>query len=449
MAEGESYPTEFNSEKILWKRQVPPGKSSPVLTGPHIFLTAQQNGKLMVLCFDRLTGKIVWERSITPSRDEFQHTLNSAASSTPVTDGENVYAFFGNFGLVSYSPKGEERWRTPLGPFSSVWGMAASPILASGNVVLVLDGFGESLIAAFDQKTGKQKWKATRLPFALNYSTPILRRASTGQEQIVIAGPGQIMAYDAGSGEQRWSADIPGAASIIASLAVGTGVVYSLTYSLEGVPSFDEQLKNLDKDGDGNIGRDEFGTGLNARALEVFGTMHGNRDGTIDRQEWSSIWSQWVGKPVVTAVRLGETSNGTAARSQTAWSYFRNIPRVPSPLLKDGILYFVNNGGILTALDADTGEARKTGRLTGALDNYFSSPVSAAGKLYFTSESGKIAVVKAGTAWELLAVNDLGEECYATPALSAGQIFVRTGQSLLCIGRRRDDAAVGSRLKRQ
>lgn len=93
MAEGESYPTEFNSEKILWKRQVAPGKSSPVLTGPHIFLTAQQNGKLVVLCFDRLTGKIVWERSITPSRDEFQHTLNSAASSTPVTDGENVYAF--------------------------------------------------------------------------------------------------------------------------------------------------------------------------------------------------------------------------------------------------------------------------------------------------------------------------------------------------------------------
>ncbi len=96
----------------------------------------------------------------------------------------------------------------------------------------------------------------------------------------------------------------------------------------------------------------------------------------------------------------------------------------------------MTNGGILTAFDAKTGAVTKTGRIPGALGGYSASPVLAEGRLYFSSEEGKIAVVRAGREWELIQLNDLGEELFATPALSGGQIFVRSGEALYCFGNR-------------
>ena len=426
IAIGHSYPTQFDGQTLIWKRAIPTGKSSPIVTASHIFLTAAQNRKLTVLCLDSTTGKTVWERSVDQPRSEFQHPLNSSASATPATDGENVYAFFGDFGLISFDRKGKERWRTLLGPFTSLWGMAASPVLVGQNVVLLLDGFGESNIAAFDQRTGKQVWKADREPFALNYSTPVVRRAPDGKDEILAAGPRQIVAYDSESGRVRWSAGIPGG-SIVASPVLGSDLAFTLTNSLEAVPSFDEQLKNLDTNRDGQLSSNEFGPGENARVLQTFGSFYGNRNGIVEPAEWAEVWRGWVGRPAVTASRLG---NVVSAPSATAWSHFRNVPRVSSPLVFEGVLYMVANGGILTALDAGTGEVLKTGRLTGAVDNYFASPAASGDKLYFTSESGKIVVIKPGADWSILAVSDLGVECYATPALSRGTIFVRTANSL-------------------
>ncbi len=185
-------------------------------------------------------------------------------------------------------------------------------------------------------------------------------------------------------------------------------------------------MKNLDKNGDGLLSPDEFGKDDNARILEGLGTMAGNRDGTVDRQEWLSIWGDWTGKPALTAVRMGDGA--------TAWSYTKSVGRVSTPLVVDGLVYMVANGGILTAVDAVSGEVRKAARLTGALDNYFASPVVAGGRIYLTSESGKVVVVKPGPAWEVVAVNDLGEECYATPALSGGRMFLRTASALYAFG---------------
>ena len=241
------YMVQFGDKKnLLWKRPIPPGQSSPVLTESRIFLTAEEGENLVVLCLDRKTGKTVWERSVRRSRTEFQHALNSGASATPVTDGENVYAFFGNFGLVSYDAKGKERWRQALGPFSSLWGMAASPVLASGSVIMLLDGFGESNIAAFDQRTGALRWKKNRMQFALNYSTPIVRRAKDGSEEIVAIGSGRVIGYDAKTGDERWSRDMPNG-SIISSPAFADDVVFTQTYSAEVLPSFDDLLKKSDR----------------------------------------------------------------------------------------------------------------------------------------------------------------------------------------------------------
>jgi outer membrane protein assembly factor BamB len=239
VASGNGYPTEFGpARNVVWKQAVPPGKSSPVLTGTNVFLTAERGEELVVLCLDRKTGKPRWERTLRRVRREFQHTLNSGAVATPVTDGENVYAFFGNFGLVSYNAAGKERWRRPMGPFSSLWGMAASPVLAGGVLVMVVDGFGASYVAGYDVKTGKERWRKTRSPFALNYSTPALRRTAAGADEIVIVGPGKAVGYDPETGAERWSGKLP-VASYVASAGMGNDLVFSLSYAVESVPSFD------------------------------------------------------------------------------------------------------------------------------------------------------------------------------------------------------------------
>jgi outer membrane protein assembly factor BamB len=423
------YPTELNDRSLVWKRPMAPGKSSPVLTPSRIFLTSAEAGKLVVHCLDRKTGKTIWERFVLEQRREFQHPLNSSASSTPVTDGKNVYAYFGNFGLISFTETGQERWRVPLGPFSSVWGMASSPVLASGNVVLLLDGFSSSYIAAFNMQTGRQVWKSTRQPFAMNYSTPVIRRLANGVEEILALGPRQIVAYDAESGSARRSSEIPGGV-MIASPVFGDDLAYAMTYALESVPSFEDQLKKLDANRDGKLTPEEFGSDReHARVLQTFGSMYGNRDHTVERDEWVGIWSEWSGKPAITAVRL-DVGEQAVTSSNISWRYERNVPRVPSPLLMNGVLYVVSSGGILTTLDAKTGAALNVGRLTGAIDNYFASPVATGSMIYMASESGKIVVLRSGREWTILALNDLRDECYATPALSGGQIFIRTATSL-------------------
>jgi len=426
---GGDYMVEFGDKKnLLWKRPIPPGKSSPVLTESRIFLTAEEGENLVVLCLDRRSGKTVWERSVRRARTEFQHALNSGASATPVTDGENVYAFFGNFGLVSYDAKGKERWQQPLGPFSSLWGMAASPVLTAGSVIMLLDGFGESNIAAFDRRTGALRWKKDRLQFALNYSTPMVRRTKDGGEEIVAIGSGRVIGYDAKTGDERWSREMPNG-SIISSPAFADDIVFTQTFSQEVLPSFDDLLKKSDKDGNGVLSGAEFGEGQLGRVLTAFGSMAGTRDGIVDREEWAEVW-RWVGKPALTAIRLDGNDN----RPETAWTQLRSVARVPTPLVLNGVLYMIANGGILTSVQASNGALGKVGRLEGALDDYWSSPVGAGDKIFFVAESGKIVVIKAGLDWQILAVNDLDEQSYATPALSAGQIVIRTASSLWKFG---------------
>ena len=124
------------SKNVAWRIELPPGNSSPVLTTDAIFLTAYSDKDLLTLKIDRATGRIAWRRAVPAQRHDERHKLNNAASPTPVTDGRNVYSFFAEFGLVSYGPDGNERWRLPLGPFINLHGMAASPILAGDRIIL-------------------------------------------------------------------------------------------------------------------------------------------------------------------------------------------------------------------------------------------------------------------------------------------------------------------------
>src|SRR5438552_1540264 len=167
-------PTEFGPQKnVLWKTELPEGKSSPVLAGDRIFLTASERDDLITMCLSRTTGKVQWRRSVRAARREAQNPLNHRAAPTAVTDGTRVFVFFADFGLIAYDFAGKQRWQLPLGPFNSQHGVVASPVYADGRVILVCDPDTDSYIIAVDADSGKIAWKKPR-DVINGYSTPII-----------------------------------------------------------------------------------------------------------------------------------------------------------------------------------------------------------------------------------------------------------------------------------
>src|SRR6266542_5564156 len=133
-------PAEFGPKKnLIWRRALPPGHSSPVTADGRVYLTAVEQERLYTYCLETASGRTVWKQEAPRPRREKLHSLNHPASPTPVTDGNNVYTFFPDFGLLSYTRDGKERWRLPLGPFKNIYGIGASPVLADDVVVLVID----------------------------------------------------------------------------------------------------------------------------------------------------------------------------------------------------------------------------------------------------------------------------------------------------------------------
>jgi outer membrane protein assembly factor BamB len=436
VAPDRGYPATLGPQTLLWRRTMPPGKSSPILTASSIFLTAERKNSPMVLCLDRATGQTLWERSLETNRREPRHPLNHNAAATAVTDGQNVFAFFADYGLVSYDSTGRERWRAPLGPFTIGWGSSSSPVLVDGALVIPLDGYVNSYIAAFDQRTGKQRWRAERDPMSHNYSTPILRTGSDGACEIVVLGPRKLIAYDPRDGKERWVGKVPGG-SIVASPAQHGDVLISTNYAVDSYPPFSEWLKTHDTNRDGALQEPEFGN--IGPVLRQFANNNGNKDGAISEDEWITAYGDLsagvAGRPVVTALRVRAGDHGTVTPAPL-WEHAKNVPNVPSPLVYEGVLYLVANGVVVTTMSIETGTVTKVGRISGALGDCYASPVAADGKLFVVSEDGTSAVLRSGAEWDTLSVNELGEQCYATPALSGGRVFIRTTDSLFCFGTR-------------
>ena len=140
VAEGFALPAEFSAAKnVVWKTPVPFARSSPVVTADRVFLTATEGDKLSTFALDRKTGKVLWRRDVVRARHMPIYKANDGASPSPVSDGKNVFVFFAELGLISYGPDGKERWRVPLGPFNSFYGMGGSPVLAGNTLVMVCD----------------------------------------------------------------------------------------------------------------------------------------------------------------------------------------------------------------------------------------------------------------------------------------------------------------------
>jgi outer membrane protein assembly factor BamB len=451
-------PVRFGPEEnVIWRTAIPPGHSSPCIWGDRIFLTAfdSQTGRLETLCLDRQTGGVLW-RKLAPAveLDPALHRFNSPAASTPATDGERVYVYFGSFGMLAYDFAGRELWQRPLPVPPTREGTASSPIVHRDLLWLQRDGnSADSHLLAVDTKTGETRRTISRPLHGASYSTPMIWEHD-GHELLITAGAGRVDAYDAGDGAEVWwmagltfapiGVPVAGNGLLFAS-ASGTGTRHEPI----SLPDWPELLEQFDHDGDGRLAklevpedtaiqlrpevpRDTPGNLLTYRFI-FFEMFDGDRDGYFTREEWEGLQSfLQSNRDNLLAIRPGGRGNTTT--SHLAWRSTTGLSEMPSPLFYRDRLYFVRNGGMFTSYDPQDGTIIIDRERIGAMGQYVASPVAAGGHIYAASHPGRVTVIRAADKLDVLAVNNLGEEIMATPAVLEGRLYVRTEKHLYAFG---------------
>ena len=390
------------NENVAWKAEVP-GRawSSPIVWGERVFVTTvvsqgevepakkglylggerkevpTAEHRWLVLCFDLESGRELWRREAyrgTPPNP--LHLKNTYASQTPVTDGERVYACFGNVGLYAYDFEGRQLWsiRWPPVKTRNGWGPAASPVLCDGRLFLVNDNDEDSFVAAVDAKTGHQLWRVERDEKS-NWATPCVWRNDLRTE-LVTAGSKRVRSYDL-DGKLLW--ELGGMSSIdIPTPFAASGLLYVCS---------------------GFVGD---------RIRPVFAIKPG-ASGDISLQP-------------------GQTNNQFIAWYQPAAG-----PYNPSPLLYQDHFYVLFDFGFLSCHDARTGQPLyQKQRIRQGTTPFTASPWAANGKIFALSEEGDTYVIQAGPEYKLLRTNSLDEMCMASPAIAGDRLLIRTLTKLYC-----------------
>ena len=393
---------------IRFKVEIPGlAHSSPVIWGDRLFITSavssEQDASFkpglygsgeasrdrsvhawQILCVDKRSGKLLWNKTATQgSPKDKRHIKSTYANSTPATDGEHVVALFGSEGLFCYGVAGELLWKKDLGRMdvgaydlpSYEWGSASSPIIHEGKVIVQCDQQKGSFLIAVDVKTGKTVWMTPRdeLP---SWGTPTVYPGKTRAE-LVTNGSNFIRGYDPATGAELWR--LGGSSKITAP-----------------TPVFAEGLIIV----------------ASGRAPE------------------RPIFAIRPGAVGDLTLRNGETSSPFVA-----WSKTRRGGYMPTPLIYRGLLYVLNNDGLLGCYDLKTGTEHYQERVPHRSFGFSASPVAADGRIYLAGEDGLVFVLQAGTQLKLLATNPVGEPLMATPALSAGTLYLRGSRHLFAVGK--------------
>jgi hypothetical protein len=345
--------------------------------------------------------------------------------------------------MVSYDGAGKERWKLPLGPFNMFYGFGASPILVDNKVVLPVDQDSpSSYLIAVDKNSGRVRWKVNRPVVISGYSTPIIYQPNQGPKQIVIPESFQLSAYSVEDGQRVWwvrglACEMKSIASHDAEYLYINGWGFPTNQAGQQVKTipFDEALERFDKNGDRQIAKSEVsGNELMDKMLNgAFEAFDTDRDEKLNAKDWEVFRAMMASENGLLAIKLG--GQGDQTSTAIRWHYQKPVPQVPSTLLYKGVLYMINDSGILISFDPATGNVIKQGRLHGAIDKYFSSPVAADDKVFLIGEAGEVSVLKAAGDWQVLAVNELDDECFATPAIADGRIYIRTRSALYCFGK--------------
>lgn len=361
------------TENVIWKTAVPgEGHGSPCVWGDRIFLpTSDREAQTQsLLCYDRKTGRQLWQTELHRGGFVKLHKKNTHASATPACDGRQVFMTFvieNAIWLDALDLDGKIVWQKRLGDFRSMHGFAASPLIHRSLVIVAADSMMKSFLVAVHRRTGEVIWRVGRPSYDLGtYASPTAGRVA-GREQLLIHGPHKVFSHDPATGALLWSCDGP-SESASSTMTFGERLVYSS-----------------------------------------------------------------VGYPKRNLLCIRADGSGDVTQTRVAWSKEGGMAYVPSLLLADGLLYMVEDSGKAACFEADTGKVVWEAKLDG---KFSSSPVLAGGHIYVVSEKGVMFVFKPGRRFVLEAANDLGDGGFATPVLLDGRIYLRTQQSLYCLGRR-------------
>lgn len=363
LAEGPSHPQLARDDSALAQREHPIGGQRP-----------QQGATgdvwLVIEAFDKSNGRRLWEhRTKATGTPPVVHEKHNLATPTPVTDGQRVYAWFGNGQIVTVDLEGRLAWTRHLGiehaPFRTLWGHGSSPTLFGDLLILLCDHLSDAYLLAVDARTGKERWKVDRGEGRTSHSTPLVVSGPNGPELFVNSSE-RIDVYNPRTGELLWFTGAPRQTPIPSAVFHDGRIYLSRGY------------RNSD----------------------------------------------------YMAIRPGGRGDVTATHIE--WLQPSGASYVPSILHYEGLLYMTNEVGVVTCADARTGAPVWRHRLNGV---FFASPVAGDGKVYLTSETGETFVLRAGRTADVLARNDLGERLIASPAISQGQIFLRSDRTLFTVGK--------------
>ena len=397
------------TENVLWKRDLAGrGWSSPVVWGKRVFITTVVNeGKSevprkglyfggnrlristsihhwKVVCLDLDTGKVLWEKTARTGKPRGPiHLKNSYASETPSTDGERVYAYFGNHGLYCYSVEGKQLWKKEWPAYKTRygWGLAASPVLHKGRLYIVNDNSEQSFLVALDAKTGKRIWRVERKDEKSNWSTPFIWENKLRTE-IITPGTRKNRAYDLDG---------------------------KLLYQFGGNSSI-----------------------TIATPYAKFGLLYVTSGYVGDRR-----------KPVF-AIRPGAKGDISLESDQdsnehVAWCQRRAGPYNPSTIVYGDLMYVLLDRGLVACYEAKTGKhVYGPERVVPRGGAFTSSPWAYNGNIFFLDENGVTYVLKAGRDFKLIRANRLNPKedmCMATPALVGGKLLIRTDARIYCFSK--------------
>lgn len=409
----DGYPTRANwnvdaaagkPEGLLWRTEVPGlGHSSPIIWKDRIYLATavpksgkpslrigyygdikpakdDEEQRWLIQCFEKKSGKLKWEQMIRDAKPStVRHEKASHANTTLVTDGKRLVGFFGADGLYCLDMKGKLLWQKDLGRInvtwrSVAWGFSSSPALHKDRIALLCDDPKDPFIVTLSLSDGKELWRTSRKGVCENsWGSPFIH-SGTDRTQIIANGYPYIASYDLETGKELW------------------------------------RLR-----GGGDI---PIPTPFVADGLIVITNAHG-------------------GKTPLFAVRPsaeGDISltDGSTSNDSVAWSAPNGGAYISTPVMYGGYLYVANYNGVLRCYDFKTGEKMYEERL-GPDAVCSASLVAADGKIYCPTEDGIVHVIKSGPKLEVIAKNDLGEPCLATPAISEGVLYFRTSASLIAV----------------
>jgi outer membrane protein assembly factor BamB len=376
---------------VVWKTAIPgQAWSSPIVWDDHVFVTsaAEAGTQCRVLCLDRDTGKLLWDKHVFDQVPVRKEGKNSYATPTPAADGQRVYGVFGDGSIAALAFDGALVWTNREVPFYSRHGLGASPLLHGGLLIMPYDGsnrvkeagqypnntseerlgwqlpWDKAMVVALDIKTGRRIWTGRRGPSRIAHASPVVLQENGSAQLLSIAGDA-VQGFDLKTGARLWSVYCQGE-GLVPSPVGGDGLIFA------------------------------------ASGFE---------------------------KTTLRAIRTGGQGDVTA--SHIAWEQKKGVPTQPSLLYVKPYLYAMTDGGIATCYQVGSGEIVWQERVGG---NFCASPVYADGRIYFLNEAGETSVIETGATFKIIARNSLPEKCQASMAVSQGRLFVRTEKHLFCIG---------------